>query len=380
MRALPPPSRGLVIAFLCYAAIAVSVGMRRGGDLELLLGEARLWIERAPLYAANPRVGVWWPPLAVACVVPFALLAQASLGFAKAAWALASLAALAWTLTRLPEERWRPVLLAVGAVALPIHRNFEDLNLNAILLALVVAAALDLDARRDGRAGVWIGLAGALKMFPALLLLYVAVRGRWRAFACGALTGCGASLLALLPYGPSGAVRTIAQWIAHSAPAGWALLGSNQSLAALASRLHLSAAGVVVLDAACVALAVLALRRPRVTTGAFDDVAVVTLVAVLLSPIAWVHYFTLALPAWVVALRLRLAERRTWRGALVLAAIATSGVLTVWSLSWRARLFELSLYTWGALLLLTVLACAPPAAYPAASAALGTDEGRALMA
>jgi uncharacterized membrane protein len=84
------------------------------------------------------------------------------------------------------------------------------------------------------------------------------------------------------------------------------------------------------------------------------------LVAVLLSPIAWVHYFLFALPVWIVALRLPSQGRaRAWSFALLLAGVATSGIATVWSLSLRDTVFNLSLYTWGALLLLVVVAFAP---------------------
>src|SRR3989441_8975784 len=170
-RLTPRETRLLLLAGILYAAIATPVGIRRGGDLEAPFTAARLWVEGLPLYARPPRVGVWWPPLAVLLVVPFALAAQLSAAVAKGAWAAGSVACLGWSIARLPRDRWKPVALAAAAMAVPLHRNFEDLNLNAVLLALLVAAACELGRGREGRAGVWIGAATALKAFPVVWLL-----------------------------------------------------------------------------------------------------------------------------------------------------------------------------------------------------------------
>jgi alpha-1,2-mannosyltransferase len=352
--------RLLLLAGILYAAIAIPVGIRRGGDLQAHFAAARLWLEGLPLYAHPPRVGVWWPPLAVLLVVPFALAAQLSAAVAKGAWAAGSLVCLGWSIARLPRDHWKPVALAVAAVAVPLHRNFEDLNLNAVLLALLVAAAYELRRGREGRAGAWIGAAAALKAFPVVWLVYLAYRRRWRALAIGIAVAAGLSLAPLLRYGVFGAFESLRDWLENSAPVAWTQGGSNQSLSTLATRLHLPGAGVAILDLACVAVGVVALRRPKVADAAFEELAVVGLVSVLVSPIAWVHYFLFALPVWIIALRLQPHERaRAWSIALLLAGVATSGIATVWSLSLRRAVFGLSLYTWGALLLLCVVAFAP---------------------
>ncbi len=359
--------RLLLLAGILYAVVAIPVGIRRGGDLEAHFAAARLWLGGLPLYAQPPRVGVWWPPVAVLLVAPFALVAQLSASVAKGAWAAGSLLCLGWSVARLPRDRWKPVALALAAVAVPLHRNFEDLNLNTVLLALIVAAAYELGRGREGRAGAWIGAAAALKVFPAVWLLYLAYRKRWRTLAIGIAVAAGLSVAPLLRYGARGAFDAVRDWLANSAPVAWTQLGSNQSLAALATRLHLGGAAVAVLDLGCLALGILALRRPKVADGAFEELAVVGLVAVLLSPIAWVHYFLFALPVWIIALRLPSRQRaRAWSISLLLAGVATSGIATVWSLSLRREVFALSLYTWGALLLLFVVAFAPRERAPAA--------------
>ncbi len=359
---LSSPRARWLVAAACYAVVAVAVGVRRGGDLAVHLDVAHRWLAQAPLYPTGPRLGVWWPPAAIALAAPFALLGE-TLG--KGAWALASVVLLAVALPSLPRQGWRPLLLALLALAVPFHRNTEDLNLNGILVALLAAAAWDLDAKRDLRAGLWLGLATALKLFPGLAFLWLLWRGRWRALAAGAAAAVLATALAVLPYGPAGAVAELRAWFTASSAVGWGILGSNQSLAALGARLHLPLAGVAVLDAFAFALAVLALRRAGRMGSAAAQLGVVMLLAVLCSPIAWVHYFLLALPAWMVAIE----EQHGWgtpaRAALVaLAGVMTSGLLTVFSLALRDEVWALSLYTWGALLLLALLAFPPAGAEP----------------
>src|SRR5437879_3758490 len=161
-RLTPREMRLVLLAGILYAAIAIPVGIRRGGDLEAHFTAARLWVEGLPLYARPPRVGVWLPPLAVLLVVPFALAAQLS---------------------------------AVAA---------------------------------------------------------------------------GLSFAPLLRYGAIGAYDAVRDWLQNSAPVAWTQGGSNQSLSTLATRLHLPRVGLAVLDLACVALGVVALRRPKVSDAAFE--------------------------------------------------------------------------------------------------------------
>ena len=58
-RMTPRETRLLWLAAILYGAVAISTGMRRGGDLEAHFTAARLWIEGAQLYAHPPKAGVW---------------------------------------------------------------------------------------------------------------------------------------------------------------------------------------------------------------------------------------------------------------------------------------------------------------------------------
>src|SRR4029077_20926591 len=104
-------------------------------------------------------------------------------------WAALSLACLVRSVCRVPSQHRWAVGWAVAAVAVSLHRNFEDLNINCLLLALIIAAVVALDREREGRSGGWIGIATALKAFPGLLLGYLAYRRLSRGVAGGGRAG-----------------------------------------------------------------------------------------------------------------------------------------------------------------------------------------------
>jgi hypothetical protein len=98
-----------------------------------------------------------------------------------------------------------------------------------------------------------------------------------------------------------------------------------------------------------------ALRRST-SHDVVQDVGIVILLAVLVSPIGWDHYYLLAFPAWVAALsRAPASWTRSARISLLAAGIATSGLLTVGSATLRGVLREHSMFAWGGLVLVVVL-------------------------
>lgn len=361
MAALTPRARGVLLALATlYAAVVIPIQLRKGGDLAPELRQSERLLRGEALYAATNQVeGVWWPPFSALALVPFALVARASLPLAKVAWAIVSVACLAWSVAHVRAPTWSRVALATAAVAVPIQTNFEHANINTVLLALVVAAAADVANGRERRAGLWIGIATALKAFPGLLLAYLAYRRRWRAFGIGVAAAVGLTTLALLPHGLGGAVTAMREWLVLVGNSTDLVSASNQSLAALVSRLGAPPAVGWIIALFCLTAAAVAFRQHPTPDGMAREIAVVTLLAVLLSPIAWVHYYVLLLPAWSVALAQYdpgPAPRRSWWYAGVAAAgLATSGLLTVGPRPLRSTLLHGSTYAWGALLLLVLL-------------------------
>jgi alpha-1,2-mannosyltransferase len=320
--------RTLALVALLYAAVVIPIGVHKGGDIVYEIGQAERLLHAAPLYQTPPPQGAWWPPFATAFVVPLALLARTSLALAKGCWAALGVAGLVVSVLLARRWGWKAVVLALAAVSLPLQNTFEHLNINTILLALILAAAVDLSGGREERAGVWIGLATALKAFPGLLLVYLVYRRAWRGAAVGAALAGGLTYGALLPYGVTGAAGAGWAWFRLSMQARSFSGQPMQKLARLAFDLDLPRLAGALLVLACLGLVVIALRRRPATDDTPYEVGMVTLTAVLIAPIGWLHSFTLAFPAWIAAIRGPVvAERRLWRGALLLAGVLTSGVL-----------------------------------------------------
>ncbi|MFG1860821.1 glycosyltransferase 87 family protein [Microbispora bryophytorum] len=272
-----------------------------------------------------------YPPVAAMLAVPLAMM---SWPVAQWVWTVAIVAVLAVTVRHafralLDGVRGvlaAPLLFAVLCAActylMPIRDQFRFGQVDLFLLALCL---LDCVARRPWwPRGMLIGLATAVKLTPGVFLVYLAITafparegdtrqrhgsaGQRRAFFMAVFT---AALLTLLPF----------LVIFDDARDFWfgALLDSerlganaattNQSLRGMLLRLYLPDWLTTVLWLAAVAvIGWYGFRRARrayldgdVTTA----VALTGLMAVLLSPVAWIHHI-----AWVV---------------VVLAALAGSG-------------------------------------------------------
>ena len=220
-----------------------------------------------------------------------------------------------------------------------------------------------------------IGTATALKAFPALLILYLAARRYWAAAIAATASAFVLSVvLPLAVYGVAGFSDARARLLAAGQQR---LAGARQQ--PVAHRGHRSAdariqrdrlrqgrrarrwrctahrlllfAGLAVLLAA--ALVVILVRTPRRQTAIPCELAAVTVLAILLSPIAWDHYWTLMFPAFLILYDSR-DERllgRAGRYAFWTAAILTTGLspLTLGRSGFNiAR--ELSVYTIAALI------------------------------
>ena len=350
----------LVAGAVLYAAVAIPLGVHKGSDLSRMLAESWSWVQGAPVYDRAAWLGVWWPPFALMALSPLALVAQLSIPLAKGVFAALTVGSIAWSVGQGAREGgWRVALLALLAVSKPMQTNAEALNINAILLVLIIATVLDLRSGRDGRAGMWIGLATALKAFPALFLLYLALQRRWRAFVVGVAVAGGLTVLAMLRYGIVQGFENIVNWVALSAevhvPSD---ARTSQSLEAL--LLRLGAAGWVVTGAKLTLLGVAAaaLRLSPSTRGAWFDIGVVTLTAVLVSPIAWDHYYLMFYVAWVALLTVPPPPRGrvAWHTARIMAAIGTSGIVLALVPTWlRWQILLRSVYAWSALLVLALL-------------------------
>jgi hypothetical protein len=258
------------------------------------------------------------PPTSVLLALPLAWLDYPD---AVLAWNLISLVALCGSLLlvmrelRMPLSPWSVIpllVLLMMCVPLWIHLAFGQLGL--VLLLLITATWVAERSGRPGLAGVLLGVATAIKLFPGFLFLYFAVRRQWRALAAGALSLAAVTLLTASILGVE-AYRTYVQEVLPQVSwfrAGW----NNASVLGFWSKLldpapekvrsvwrteplwqstTLARAGWLVTCAALTLILVLVIRKAN-SREQCDRAFGATVIAMLLvSPVAWEHYFVILL-------------------------------------------------------------------------------------
>ena len=332
-----------------------------GNDLTSYLLSARaLWDGQSP-YGLDTPFPYLYPLFLAFAIVPLALLPY---GAAVIAWFAASVAALGAILLG-PTKLGPPKLgtseggwtlgseLAIAAAVLVTFNIIQNNLLNGqvnffVVLCCVLAVAsagppsafsqcatadkegghyagLESQGRRELAAGAWLGVGIALKLMPALLLVYFLVRRQFRAILVAVVT---ALVLALVPSvliiggseaaGESGFSRITAvhwQYLREvltpmaTTPEGPVLA---YSVASVVQRAF-GTSPALWIDALCAAgvlgaIVVADVRRWR-RRGDDRAAAVAYLVAiVLISPKSETHHLAFAIPAVVLCWKCLLAE------------------------------------------------------------------------
>jgi hypothetical protein len=285
-------------------------------------------------------------PFLYATLAPFARAHYDASFDVYLAFSLASLLAALFTFGRLVGqtrlERLSLIALVVYAFQ-PMHSDLRVGNVSQLQLALLAVYAwlgAGGGATRQVGAGAVLGAAVAFKpsivVIAPLLFAWWALAKQWRRLlrqAAGfALGGLVAVLLGALWFG---SLHAWTDWLAALGSAGlpaMAVESGNVSVLAVTKRWSGVALGG--LPAVATSLAVLAalwVRRKSVRTGgraeaeapAVEDVLLIgagCLVVLLSSPLVWLHYLILALPAVIVLLR----PQARWRWPALAAFVAVA--------------------------------------------------------
>jgi alpha-1,2-mannosyltransferase len=249
------------------------------------------------LTAPPQRLAFTYPPFAALLSVPLAVIPFSLAGYLWTAGELALTPFITWWGFRRLWPRlgqWWPLALGVIAGLMTQLLPFRDeVKFGQVDELVVVLCLLDCAVRRPRwPRGVLVGLAAAIKLTPLVFIPYLYLTGRKRAAAVAAVTSVAVSLLtaAALP-GTSWDFWTDALF--HTSRLQPNAGTSNQSLRGMLLRADLPhGAFDVLLVLALVVVAVVGYRR-AVAAQRIDEVAGVALtglLAVLLSPVAWIHH------------------------------------------------------------------------------------------
>jgi alpha-1,2-mannosyltransferase len=286
------------------------------------------------------RYGFTYPPFAALLMSPLALMAwhptiAVSIVINVIAGVLTVYLLVDPIARRQGWNRWYAFVLGASVFAIfePVRDTVSFGQVNLVLLVLVMA-----DARLYGRSrlfGVGIGLASAIKLTPAVFIVYLLVARRWRAAATATGTAAVASILtAAVAPGTSRVFWTEALW--DSSRIGDLAYVSNQSLRGVLARINPQLSqwfwAVAVL-----AVLVVWIVRVRRTARAGDHATGIALTAVmgcLISPITWVHHLVWLLPALVLLGDAGLRAGRGARRVRLLVAFAGAYLLLCSSFVW----------------------------------------------
>jgi hypothetical protein len=279
-------------------------------------GSAAAW-RGVDLYAGNlygPNIAPEGLPFTY---TPFAALVLwptniGSQPFGLWAWSVASMLALFAVVAMVtPSDvryRWVVVfgITGVASATIMIYAHFFFGQINLLLMFLVIA---DL-ARRDdtvlGRRlprGVLIGIAAAIKMTPALFIVYLLVARQWRMFWWSAGTCVVGSLLAFV-IKPSLTIGFVTHGVWHlvdkvALGTKFATSGNNSIQGLLAAIGDWTRPLSLVVTAVAAIGGLLLARRASTQSGLLAGGLIIGMTATLISPISWVHHWVYLVPAAV---------------------------------------------------------------------------------
>jgi alpha-1,2-mannosyltransferase len=329
-------------------------------DIDVYRMGGRAWLDGTSLYRdgvlfhteAGLNLPFTYPPLAAAVFSPFAWL---SLDAASATITVITFALLLVTtmivLTRLrvweqsaaisgPAWRrrcWLAAAIVAPAVVYlePIRSNFEFGQINVVLMTLVIADCVP--RKTPWPRGLLLGLAIALKLTPAVFLLYFLLRRDTRALLASVASAILATALGFV-------VAAHDSWeywtetVHDTDRIGTATYLTNQNIAGTLARLGLGETPrFVIWLIACFAVLGLTvwavcrvLRSGESSELRSGDKAVLALICVamfglVVSPVSWSHHWVWALPAVLVTAALGIRYRNA-----AMSVISAVGVLLMY--------------------------------------------------
>src|SRR3954454_13377080 len=297
-----PLAVGLGVGVACLLLGLLAHPFWRGlFDLRGYRGAVQWWASGEPLYPfqlGHSGYGFTYPPFAAIALSPLALVSAPVAAVALTAASVAVVVVTTWRFLAPVTRRvgWPPVLAAALAVPTallmdPVRETIAYGQLNLLLVALVLA---DVAAVRRGWwwAGAGTGLAAAIKLTPAIFVLYFVLTRRRRPAAVAIAAFAAATAVAFL-VSPRTSVEFWTTTLWDTSRVGHVDKTSNQSLLGLLARTAGPTPPRLVWLVLVVAVLALALwRAVRAYTEGDELVGLVLtgIAANLISPISWTHH------------------------------------------------------------------------------------------
>jgi alpha-1,2-mannosyltransferase len=323
---LPVRARAAVLGLaasvvaLCFA-LAYFVYHRFGApaneyDLKIYYNALTQWRSGGQLYdysqydAVNGYLYFTYPPAAAMLMSPMTVLSIPSAVALSSAAILAGTVALVLLAVRERVTLRRPQLAVLTAVATagalclqPISQTAAYGQVNIFLALLVMFDVFVLGKRGSRWAGIGIGLATAVKLTPAIFLLYLVLSGNWRMLRTALATAAGVTVLAALA-APAATWQYFTTLLWDSSRVGVIDNIANQSLngtlARFADPLPPEKAAWLLASVLVVVLGSLRIRRAIAAGDTLLAVTVTGFIGVLISPVSWIHHAVWIAPAMIL--------------------------------------------------------------------------------
>ncbi|SDM91313.1 glycosyltransferase 87 family protein [Allokutzneria albata] len=310
-------------------------------DLDVYRAAVQTWWAGGDMYGLLPKTAAGnhlpfiYPPFAVLVLGPLALLPRdpaVALNFGV------SVLALAATLYVVVRRLWRSgeakgafvvtsVLLPFALLLEPVTETLDYGQVNLWLMALVAVDCLALSPRWPR--GTLVGIAAAIKLTPAVFLLYFLLRKDFRAALTVVISGAAATLVGFV-IAPNSSLH---YWLEGGASSmSGTPFSANQTITAMLVRLQ---PPVVVIGVLIVLLSLLAIGMGVVIIRRADApiaVMATAIVGLLISPTSWSHHWVWIAPTLVIMIASALrVNSYVW---LAVAAVTT----VVFYVGWHFKL------------------------------------------
>ncbi|TQC48220.1 DUF2029 domain-containing protein [Rhodococcus sp. WS4] len=342
---------GLVIRVLVLAGLAIGFaynllglpGLRAFGsyyrlDLDVYRLGGAVFLHGPTLYGSMPATQMGnflpftYPPLAAVVFSPLSTVSLATAGIVVTVLSLIALfGVLVVTLDSLGiAPRTTLVWTALGALAValalePVSSTLDYGQINILLMLLVAADCLP--KKTPWPRGVLIGLAAAIKLTPAVFILFFLVRKDFRSAVVTAVS--------FVAFSAVGAIATwkdsITYWtqtLFDSDRIGTPAYPANQSITGVLARLGVSDAARtpiwLLLSVVVFGLVVLAMVRALRSGETALALGLNAVLGLLVSPVSWSHHWVWAVPV-VLVLGILAYRRRS----IALAVTAVIGVVVI---------------------------------------------------